>query len=128
MPTLTEILKSINLLKDKDLIHDWNEAEYPAWVVNRAMSFHPDVVLLANEMNMRGHIDKKMQYKYYLYAVRKKARFSPWLKFKAPADIEVISEYYKCSKEKAADILPLLSEDDLKKIKKILDKGGVKDD
>ena len=93
MPELKDILKSINLTKDADLIDSFNESDYPAWVVNRAMSFYPDTILQVNEMNQRSAIPKILQYKYLLNSVRKKNRYSPWLKVKVDPDVAVIKEY-----------------------------------
>ena len=126
MPDLKDILKSINVTKDGDLIDDYNKSDYPPFVVNRCFSFYPDTILLANEMNMRSDLDKKLQYKYLLNAVRKKSRYSPWLKHKLPEEIQLLKDYYGFSTAKAKEALPLLSKDDLKKIKEILDKGGIK--
>jgi len=126
MPELKDILKSINLTKDGDLIDDYNQSDYPPFVVNRCLSFHADTILLANEMNSRSDLDKKLQYKYLLNAVRKKSRYSPWLKYKLPEEIQLIKDYYGFSTAKAKEALPLLSKDDLNKIKEILDKGGIK--
>jgi len=126
MPELKDILKSINITKDGDLIDDYNKSDYPPFVVNRCFSYYPDTILHANEMNMRSDLDKKLQYKYLLNAVRKKSRFSPWLKYKLPEEIQLIKDYYGLSTAKAKEALPLLSKDDLKNIKQILDKGGIK--
>jgi len=126
MPELKDILKSINVTKDQDLIDEYNESDYPSWVVNRALSFYPDTILQVNEINQHSHMPRTMQYKYLLYSVRKKNRYSPWLKYKLPEEIQLIKDYYGFSTAKAKDALPLLSKDDLNKIKEILDKGGIK--
>jgi len=126
MPELKDILKSINVTKDQDLIDEYNESDYPSWVVNRALSFYPDTILQVNEINQRPYLPKTMMYKYLLHAVRKKSRYSPWLKYKLPEEIQLIKDYYGFSTAKAKDALPLLSKDDLNKIKEILDKGGIK--
>jgi hypothetical protein len=126
MPELKDILKSINLTKDADLIDSFNESDYPAWVVNRAMSFYPDTILQVNEMNQRSAIPRIMQYKYMLHSVRKKNRYSPWLKVKVDPDMAVIKEYYGYSTRKAKEILPLISKESLHQMKESLDRGGVR--
>jgi hypothetical protein len=126
MPELKDILKSINLTKDADLIDSFNESDYPAWVVNRAMSFYPDTILQVNEMNQRANLSKKLQYKYLLGAVRKKNRYSPWLKSKVDHDVVVIKEYYGYSTRKAKEVLPMFNTEQLEELKLLLDKGGCK--
>jgi hypothetical protein len=126
MPELKDILKSINLTKDADLIDSFNESDYPAWVVNRAMSFYPDTILQVNEMNQRSAIPRIMQYKYLLNSVRKKNRYSPWLKVKVDPDVAVIKEYYGYSTRKAKEMIPLISKESLHQMKESLDRGGIR--
>ena len=126
MPELKDILKSINLTKDSDLIDSFNESDYPAWVVNRAMSFYPDTILQVNEMNQRSAIPKILQYKYLLNSVRKKNRYSPWLKVKVDPDVVMIKEYYGYSTRKAKEMLPLISKESLHLMKESLDRGGIR--
>jgi len=126
MPELKDILKSINLTKDADLIDSFNESDYPAWVVNRAMSFYPDTILQVNEMNQRSAIPKILQYKYLLNSVRKKNRYSPWLKVKVDPDVAVIKEYYGYSTRKAKEMIPLISKESLHQMKESLDRGGIR--
>jgi len=126
MPELKDILKSINLTKDSDLIDSFNESDYPAWVVNRAMSFYPDTILQVNEMNQRSAIPKVLQYKYLLHSVRKKNRYSPWLKVKVDPDAVVIKDYYNISTKKAKEMMPLISKESLHLMKESLDRGGIR--
>ena len=39
-----------------------------------------DCVMFANEMNKYHFLDKDMQYTFYLNILRKRKRFSPWLR------------------------------------------------
>ena len=54
--------------------------KYPPYIINRCMSGHIDAILFANEMNKHPNLDKDMQYSFYLNTLRKRKRFSPWLK------------------------------------------------
>jgi hypothetical protein len=126
MPELGDILKSINQTKDHDLLDEYNQGDYVPFVINRTMSFHVDTILAANELNQRPGLDKRIQYKYYLNAVRKKYRYSPWLKYKLPSNVQLIKDYYGYSTKRAKEVLPLFSKDDLAHIKAELDKGGIK--
>lgn len=127
MPKLGDILNSINLNKDTDLIDEYNKSDYVPFLINRGMSFFPDTILHANEMNINSHLDRDMQYKYYLYAVRKKKRFSKWLSNKKPNEkILIISEYYKISLNKAKSISDMITSEDIQNMKKHLDTGGMR--
>jgi len=66
-----------------------------------------------------------MQYDFLFSAIRPRKRFSKWAKkAKDPNDLQLIQEAYNYSKEKAENVYSLFSKDDLKKLRKRLDKGG----
>tara|TARA_Y100000401_G_scaffold32510_1_gene23912 strand:+ start:167 stop:535 length:369 start_codon:yes stop_codon:yes gene_type:complete len=120
---LKDWLNSINYNKD-DLSEDIKT--YPPYIVNRCLSGHLDCVMFANEMNMYSHLDKDMQYSFYLNSLRKRKRFSPWIKKEKIEDIDSVKQYYGYSNEKAKAALRLLSESELNYIKSKLDIGGTK--
>jgi hypothetical protein len=93
-------------------------------MVNRGLSYFNDTVLMANEMNMYAHLDKKLQYHFLINIVRKKKRFSKWAKPEKESDIEAVKEYYGYSNEKARQILTLLSPEQIKNIIEKVSKGG----
>lgn len=124
---LFKIIDSINFDKDFDMISDFNDSDYVPFMINKAMSMGVDTHLPAQEMNLRASLDKTLQYKYYLYSVRKKKRFNPWVKKLQTSDkAKIIAEYYDISLRKAKEYENLVSSEDLKNMKKYLDKGGVK--
>ena len=120
---LKDWLNSINYNKD-DLSEDIKT--YPPYIINRCLSGHLDCVMFANEMNMYAHLDKDMQYSFYLNSFRKRKRFSPWIKKEKIEDIDSVKQYYGYSNEKAKAALRLLSESELNYIKSKLDIGGTK--
>ena len=120
---LKDWLNSINYNKD-DLSEDIKT--YPPYIINRCLSGHLDCVMFANEMNMYAHLDKDMQYSFYLNSLRKRKRFSPWFKKEKIEDIDSVKQYYGYSNEKAKAALRLLSESELNYIKSKLDIGGTK--
>ena len=61
--------------KKNIIIDTESEKQYNAFMVNLALSFGPDTILLANEMNIRWQIDRKMQNDYLRHVVSKKKRF-----------------------------------------------------
>ena len=120
---LKDWLNSINFTKEdlSDKVGD-----YPPYIINRCLSAHIDCILFANEMNMNHHLDKDMQYTFYLNALRKRKRFSPWIRKDKVQDLECIKQYYGYSNEKASQVLKLLNKEQLNFIKKRLEKGGTK--
>jgi hypothetical protein len=127
MPKLGDILNSINITKDSDLIDDYNVTDYVPFLINRGMSFYPETILHANFLNSNAQLDRILQYKYYLSAVKKKKRFSKWLKnSKQSEDILIISKYYNISVNKAKEISDMITSEDLDNMRKYLDIGGSK--
>lgn len=119
-----DFLQTINVSKT-DIYLD-NEKSYNAFVINRSLSYFPDTVAIANEMNRYHQIDEKLQYHFLLNIVRKRKRFSKWIKPEIENDIEMVKEYYGYNNDKARQVLPLLSAEQLKTIKNKVDKGGRK--
>jgi hypothetical protein len=56
--------------------------------------------------------------------VRKRKRFSKWNKPELVNDVEVIKEYYGYSNDKARQVLPLLTSDQVKILREKVSKGG----
>ena len=111
----------------KDVMVDPDmEKKYVPFMVNRSLSYFTDTVHMANEMNKYHHLDKKLQFQFLLNIVRKKKRYCKWVKPTTDSNVDVIKEYYGYSNEKAIQILPLLSSDQLNIIKNTVNKGGRK--
>jgi hypothetical protein len=100
------------------------EAGYNSYLTNKSLSYFPDTLLYANEMNMLNHIDNKLQFHYLINSIRPKKRFSKWVKKQEDSDIEAVKEHYKYSTSKAEAALSLLSPQQINEIKKRLNKGG----
>ena len=120
---LKDWLNSINFTKE-DLLEDISS--YPPFIINHCLSGHIDCVLFANEMNMNAHLPKDMQYSFYLNTLRKRKRFSPWLRKDKVEDLECVKSYYGYSNEKASQALKILTKEQLTFIKQRLDIGGKK--
>ena len=82
--------------------------------------------MFVNEMNKYSFLDKDMQYSFYLNTLRKKKRFSPWLRKDKVTDLQSVKQYYGYSNEKASQALKILSKQQLEFIKQRLDTGGIK--
>ena len=119
-----EILPSILQTKQYALLTDQDERSYPAFMVNRGLSYHRDTVLLANEMNKYPNLDKKLQYDFLLNIVRAQKRsHSKWFKKGADDDLNAVKEYYGYSDSKAYEALKILDDAQIAMIKKQLYKG-----
>lgn len=119
---LKDWLNSIYQTKD-DLTE--NIKDYPPFIINRLLSGNIDTVLFANELNERYTMDKDMQYKFLLYSIPKKKRYSPYLKKQSLEDLDVVKEYYGYNTDKALETLKLLNKSQIDYIKQKLNKGGV---
>jgi len=118
-----EFIAAINDSK-KNIMDSTNEKEYNAFVVNRSLSYFPDTVLYANEMNINHHIDPKLQFDCYINIIRKKKRCAKWSKPIDIENLECIKEYYKYSNEKAKSVLLLLNDVQIEELKRRIYKGG----
>jgi hypothetical protein len=118
--TIPSILKT-----GKRVISSENEGEMNPFIVNKALSFHYDCIMYANQMNMASGLPKKLQYDYLFHSVRKYNRkFQPWSKKEKNAEIELVMEYYKYTYEKARAVLAILSDEEINEIKARCDTGG----
>ena len=117
-----EIIKAISSTK-KDILE--NEKDYNGFMINRGLSYFPDTVIFANEMNKYHHLDNRLQFDFLINIVRKRKRFSKWNKSIESENISAIKQHYGYSNEKARDVLPLLSDENLKTIRGRIQHGGI---
>ena len=124
---LKDWLNSINFTK-KNLIQEDPSVkkDYPPYIINRCLSGHIDCVMFANEMNKYHFLDKDMQYEFYINILRKRKRFSPWIRKNKVSDMECVKSYYGYSNEKAQQALRILSPEQIEFIKARLETGGKK--
>ena len=127
MPDLfKEIIPSILQTKKNVIRDDLDIKDYVPFVVNRALSYHMDCVLYANEMNINCNLDKDMQYQFYLNTIRSmKRKFAPWQKSLSDKNIEAVKRYFGYSNDKAKEALRILTDEQIAEIIRITDKGGV---
>ena len=119
-----DFVNSINDTKVNIIVDKWSEEEYNPFIVNKALSFTPDTVIYANEMNSRPHLGKALQYNFLINIVRKKKRFSKWIKKEKIEAIDIIKEYYGYNTDKARQAVSILSKEQIDNIKSKLYKGG----
>jgi hypothetical protein len=123
---LTDWLNSINLTKQNILENPLLEKEYSPYIINRSLSYFPDTLFHANEMNQKHFLPKKLQYDYLRLSVRKRKRFSKWDKKIEINNLDLVKQYYGYSTKKALEILPILTEQHINCIKLALNTGGVR--
>ena len=121
-----DYLNSINDHKRDLMIDDMTEKSYNSFMINRSLSYFQDTIHFANLMNRYHHLDNKLQYHFLINIIRKRKRFSKWMKPETESDIEVIKQYYGYSNDKAKQVLSLLSPENIKSIKQKVSKGGRK--
>ena len=121
-------LRSINTTKENVLLDDSNgkiEEAYNPFIINKTLSYFPDTIMQSNTMNQFFDIDNKLQYDFLLNSIRKKKRFSRWIKSNIEENVDTVKQYYKVGNEKAVEILSLLNDEQLSIIKSELSEGGV---
>lgn len=121
-----DYVNSINDTKQDIMIDDTTEKLYNSFMINRSLSYFQDTVGLANVMNQYHHTDNKLQYHFLINIIRKRKRFSKWMKPETESDIGVVKQYYGYSNQKARQVLPLLSPEHITIIKQKVSKGGRK--
>ena len=106
--------QKIDLMDSED---EFWEKKYPAFIVNKVLSSFSDCILFVNEMNKMHHLDKRLQFQFFLNSIGSKKRFSKWLRSYKIKNLEYVKEYYGYNNEKARQALDILNDAQLEKIK-----------
>jgi len=124
---LKDWLNSINFSKKNLLDEDPSLIkEYVPFVINKCLSGEIDTIMYVNEMNINHHLDKDIQYSFYLNSLRKRKRYSPWIYKDKIKDLDCVKSYYGYSNEKAKQALRVLTKEQLNFIKSKIETGGTK--
>jgi len=123
---LGEYLTAINYSKEPlmDTEDESVEKGYVPFVVNRCLSYFVDTIMHVNEMNSYPDIPKSHQFDYLQKSIRKRKRFSKWLKKENPERIAKIKELFGYSDRRALEVLELLNDSDVEYIDIMTNKGG----
>ena len=100
------------------------ERGYKPFLANRALSYHQDAILYANELNRRPQLDNKLQYEFLLNSLRKRKRYAKWQKKVDDVSLELIMEYFGYGRAEALQAMKVLTDEQLAMIEVALDKGG----
>ena len=118
-------VKAIQYTKEPLIVDEWSERQYNPFMVNRALSFNPETVIQANEMNSRPHLGKKLQFSFLINTIRPKKRFDAWVKAEKSEVLDMVKQYYGFSNAEARSALRILTADQLELIGEKLNKGGI---
>lgn len=120
-----DFINAINTSKENLFCDPQAHKDYNPWIVNKGLSYFPDTVLYANEMNIHYATPKEWQFQFLLNSIPKKKRFSKWSKKDTRTEtLSLVMEYFGYSEEKAKQALSVLSNDQLAMIQEKLYKGG----
>ena len=126
--SLSKYLNAINYTKEPLLENKedpfW-EKKYPAFVVNRCLSYHKELIYIVNEMNQRANISNRLQFHFFINSIRRMRRFgSKWATTNRSKAFDAIKKYYGYSNEKARVALDILSKEQQGTIMKKVSVGG----
>ena len=122
-----DFLNSINSNKVNLMVEDPIAIkQYNGFMVNRGLSYFPDTIMAANEMNVHHTFFKDAQYSFLLNIITKRKRFSKWHKSKLADNVDIIKEYYGYNNIRATEAISLLTDEQIEVIKMKLYKGGRK--
>jgi len=100
--------------------------DYKEFLINRSISYQPDLIHIINEINRYPDVDKKLHYDFLHNIIPKKKRPKKfWVKGKKLENMELIKECFKYSNSKAEVALSVLNDGDIEYIKSKMNKGGM---
>ena len=76
-------------------------------------------------MNQFSQVDKKMQFDYLSGAIRKRKRFSKWLKNEMSDEFSIVKEYYGYNNTKTKEVMDLVTPEDIEEMRLYLSGGGI---
>jgi len=122
---LSDYLNAINVNKNSLCDEEYAERGYVPFLVNRGLSYFPDTIMQANEMNRYGSLRKRMQFDFLRHSIRSRKRFSKWFKAEEAENLASIKERYGCSDAKAKEIMRVLTPEQVANIVRSTYRGGV---
>jgi len=108
---LGDYLNAINYTKESLLEDATAHSGYAPFVINRSLSYFPDTVLQANDMNTQHQLGKREKFDYLRNSIRKRRRFSKWLKKGSDDRVESVKLFYNYGTKKALEAMKVLTEE-----------------
>ena len=100
------------------------EKSYQPFLVNRALSYHQDAIMLINEMNVHHSLESRLQYSFLINTLRKRNRFSKWQKPYESKKLDTVKAYFGVSTKVAKEYLELLNDKQYRDLKDNMKLGG----
>lgn len=124
--SLTEWLNSINYTKI-DLMNEDNEMKYQQFIINSILSHSKELIYYIDALNCIN-MSNRMHYDFLLSAIPPSKRYVPFfnMKIQKNEDVELVKRYYKVSYNRANQYYEMLSEEDISKLRKYYDEGGIR--
>ena len=119
-----DFVKSVSYDKKDIMVDDVEEKAYAPFLINKSLSYHEDSLFFTNEMNCRHGLDHRLQYLFLLNTLRKRQRFSQWSKPYLSKKLDTIKDYYQISTLKAKEYMEVLSDKEVRELKKRMKTGG----
>lgn len=107
-------------------VYDDELSDYNPYVINIAASMHLDLVFYANEMNrLHATLSERMHYDYLFHSIKKRKRYAKWIKGDKATneDVGAVMEYFQYNRQKAKQVVGILTTEELAEIKSTLTKG-----
>lgn len=105
------------------------EKLYSPFLTLRQLSYHSDCILLVNELNTRGvqpyNIPKIQHFEFLLNIISRKKRFTKFDKHEGDEKLQLIMNVFGYNIEKAQQVAPLLTEQQLNELRASTQEGGV---
>ena len=127
MPDLwKETLPSIMSSKKRLFTEEPSRKDYDPYIVNMALSQHKDCILWVNAINQYPNIPRLWHYDFLLGCIRPmKRKYAGWAKKDKIEYLDDVRTYYKCSINKAKEIIKVLTEPQKEDIRKRVTVGGI---
>ena len=127
--------KQLKFVMSKPTPFDYVESIYTKQPVRSMAGFNPylccwslsnnlDTCLLGNEMNRYPSLPPEAQFEFLFHSVTKGKRWGKWNKPQEHPHLELVMEYFQYNKQKALEALTVLTQQDIKAIIELQDKGG----
>jgi hypothetical protein len=124
MKPLTRILKSVNS-KSELLDESFIDEFYQPFLINKILSQFTDCVSYVADMDRnQKHLTYFDQYHYYYLTLRKKYRYTPWIKPYISDDVQYLMDYYNLSLQKSLDTERIIAPHKMAMIRKLMTQGG----
>ena len=119
-----DFVKSVSYSKVDIMPDEVAEKSYQPFLVNRALSYHQDAIMLINEMNVHHSLEGRLQYSFLINTLRKRNRFSKWQKPYESKKLDTVKSAFGVSTQKAKEYLELLNDKQYRELKDSMKIGG----